>query len=231
MTSNRPKSGKTSATNGLKKPNTEQNFQEGFLWDSEYIFSVTNLDDDRLRERCAVFFQLLRDCKYWREYFSKDSTEKRILGLFEQKKFNNLYHILDEVLGLAMSPAAIKDRGDTAVSKESLPKNTYFIALKKHINEAFAGLFDRCVDTALENDSATEKLTLVRSVERYLYDPAFGNANRSLALDWIQKHMPTSIVSTAQDEVYVDLTLEQDKRIRELRQYLDSLKASANTDA
>src|SRR3990167_464696 len=205
---------------------------QGFFWDSEFIFSVTSLDDDQLRQRCTNFFTKLKNCKLWREYITKDANQKKLAYMFDQKKFNNVYHILDEVLDFAMNPSAVKDRGETeTLTPETLHKNPYFVALRKLIAQEFNGYFEETVDALLPVSPAEEALMIERYIEKYLYDPNCGNTNRTLILKWIKQNMPHCVVTTGEKQTVVDLGLGKKKELLELRNYLDTVRGPSATDS
>ena len=123
-------------------------------------------------------------------------------GAFRDKKYNNVYDLLDGILMIYLDSDTLKNR------KAEVVKSSEFQKVKKYVEEAFAGAFDECLDAKQLNAAVyTDPATLVRTIEKHLYSPS-PVLDRSKVLDFTKTYMPQAIVSSQEESlVYVDYSL------------------------
>ena len=128
--------------------------------------------------------------------------------MFGEKTFNNIYHILDDLLALYIPAEVIKTQ------KKEVLKNPSFIKIRKFVSECFAVLCDECVDRAPPMTEAEEKAMIVRVIEKNLFCPSFGNAQRQLVLEFVKENSPQCVLANKDKKTYVDFMKASKKELK-----------------
>jgi len=110
-----------------------------FYWESYLVMNTICLDNEEIRSRTSKLFEQIQEIPDINQRIGKDFIDK-VQKKFEDKKFNNIYHILDELLERLIA----KNNALGTLTSDEIVASNEFQILKAKVIELFG---DLCIET------------------------------------------------------------------------------------
>lgn len=165
----------------------EIEYEERFFWDRVILMDTIDLNDENLRNKTKSFLDMVAVDAF----FTSNMTEKQIFDIqnnFDEKKFNNVYQIFDEILELLFKIPKIKNH----TIFDFFPLRSFvleenFKIFKEKILDIF---FEICTLTVgkgkFESEFDGSDELVYMEIEACLYSTTISNSKRLKIFKFIQ---------------------------------------------